>query len=360
MDLDRVRSACDLTESHVRTIAARRRARTWSKGIRRAWPVAGAALAAGLSVLVVFLLRQPHPPVSSVRLVAAETAINAGASDPRVELASTATVLNGMKHARTITLAAFALRGDAQVVRTLESAAGRGARVSVVLARGFGVYSGQNAQTARELAAHGVRVHLVRPSQGHTHIKAAIVDGQVYLSDRNWTSRSADALVIHDSIPGDRILIEKAFLGRSAGNDHLWTRKADALSAEADMLATRHSRRLRVSSESFGGGTEVYRRLMERRKSGDDVLLLVARSEYAHSRPEQEAVSALRQIGVKIRLSSSNEKFAIDGEAVWMGSANATAGLPNQLDFGMVVTSGAIAERLTKQFDREWDRAVAP
>src|ERR1700681_1088878 len=104
MDLDRIRSACDLAESHVRTIAAHRRARIRRKVVSRAWPFAGAALAAGLSVLVVLLSRQYQESVSlPPPLVAAATVSNAESSDRRVELVSMTTVLNGMKRAHTIT-----------------------------------------------------------------------------------------------------------------------------------------------------------------------------------------------------------------------------------------------------------------
>jgi hypothetical protein len=322
-------------------------------------PLIGVVGAVGLAVLILVISQEsrrhalPHP------LVAAARVVNAGPADANVELVSMDTVFDAMRHARTITLAAFSLRRESMVVRTLESASARRARVSVVLARGFGIYARQNSETARELAAHGVRVRILPLSRRPTHIKAAILDGQVYLSDRNWTSRSSEELVIHDSVPGDRVLVERSLLGQSGANGHLWTRKADALLAEAGMLASAHSHRIRVSSESFGLGTPVYRQLVQRKKVGDEVLLLIARSEYARSRVEREAVSRLLVAGVKIRLSSSNEKMAVDGDTVWMGSANATAGVPDQLDFGMVVTSGMIAARLQKQFDEEWERGGA-
>lgn len=293
------------------------------------------------------------PPVAGANGAAA------GARDARIELVRMEAVLDDMRHAKVITLAAFSLRRDSVIVRSLEAASARGSRVSVVLARGFGVYSPQNSETARELAKHAVRVHLVGLSQRPTHIKAAILDGRLYLSDRNWTSRSTDAVVIRDSIPGDRYLIERSFAGQSGANDHLWTRKGEALVAEAGVLATAHSHHVRVASESFGMGTPVYRQLIQRRKRGDAVSLLIARSEYVHGRREKEAAAHLAAAGVEIRLSSTNEKMAIDGATVWIGSANATAGLPEQLEFGMVLTSGTIAEQLQKQFDREWKNAGA-
>jgi hypothetical protein len=374
MDLDRITVSSGLVAANVRQMAKRRIAwerRNAAQGSADAVtsnrPVRRnrAVLAAGILVLVVVvavivvayvragnqalaLLAPNGVPTASVAAVPAE---------PKVDLVDMGTVLFAVGHAKTITLAAFSLRHDATIVRALEAASARGARVSVVLARGFGFYSQQNAETTRELSAHGVRVHRVGFSQRPTHIKAAVLDGQLYLSDRNWTSRSADAIVVHDSIPGDRVLIERSFLGRSAANDHLWTRKADALWAEANMLATAHSRAIRVSTESFGLDTAVYRRLVQRRKAGDDVSLLIARSEYAHNWAEHMAVAPLLAIGVRVRLSSSNEKMAIDGAMVWIGSANATKGLPNQLEFGIVITSSSVAEQLRKQFDEEWKKA---
>jgi phosphatidylserine/phosphatidylglycerophosphate/cardiolipin synthase-like enzyme len=278
----------------------------------------------------------------------------AAQANPQVEIVARRFVFDAITHARTITLAAFSMRANSTIVRRLEAAAGRGARVSVVLSRGFGIYSRGNAETARHLMAHGVRVHLVTQARPGTHIKAAILDGQLYLSDRNWSSRVGDEIVVHDVIPGDRTLIERALLGEARSNDHLWTRKADALVAEAQMLHTVRSRRVRLSSESFSAGTPVYEELLRRQAAGTTVLLLIASSEFRHSHSEQVAITRLTVAGVEVRLSVSNEKMAIDGDHVWIGSANATRGLPNQIEFGMIIGDSAIARRLMNQFDREW------
>lgn len=375
MDLDRIRAACDLVDSHVRLIANRRLARERAtdgaaasavgvvkKGSQIGGILVPAAMIAGLVALglvLAFVLSRGRTQAPSLRPTSAPAFVRAGSAAPKIDLVSARTVLGDITHAKVITLAAFSLQRNAAIVRTLESASDRGARVSVVLARGFGFYSRQNAETMRDLAMHGVRVHIAGVSQHSTHIKAVVLDGRLYLSDRNWTWRSTDAIVISDSLPGDRVLVERSLSGQSGANDHLWTRKADALWAEANVLAVAHSHVIRVSSESFGGGTAVYARLVQRKKAGDEVRLLIAGSEYVRSQAEQRAVSGLLMLGVQIRLSSSNEKMAIDGTSVWMGSANATAGLRNQLDFGMVVSSNSIATRLREQFDHEWKNAAA-
>jgi hypothetical protein len=152
---------------------------------------------------------------------------------------------------------------------------------------------------------------------------------------------------------------QRSLFGQSGANNRLWTRKAAALRAEADMLAVAHSHRIEISSQAFSVATPVFGQLEQRRKAGDEVLLLIGRSEYARSPAAREAAARLAKAGVAIRLSSSNAKMAIDGDTVWIGSANATGSVPDQRDFGMVVTSSAIAAQLRKQFDDEWNKADA-
>jgi hypothetical protein len=56
---------------------------------------------------------------------------------------------------------------------------------------------------------------------------------------------------------------------------------------------------------------------------------------YYRSRREPAELADLAASGVMVRTSNADEKFAVDGDAVWIGSANATHGVPNQIDFGL-------------------------
>ena len=274
-----------------------------------------------------------------------------------IDLRSIDDVFERMRTAHVITLSAFSLSARSLVVERLDAAAARGARVAVALDRGFGFYVPANAIAATVLRAHGVRVHVVGGTHS-THIKAAVLDGETFLSDRNWAAADpAESLVIRDTVAGDRILVERAMLGLTGGNDHLWTRKADALGAEARMLRAGHDRVACVASESFGKGTPVYDALLQIAGGNARVRLLVALSEYRRGDSERRAVAALIARGVEVRLGHADEKFAVNGSHVWIGSANATAGLPDQVDFGIVAADAAIAKTLVDRFDAQWRRA---
>jgi len=290
-------------------------------------------------------------------VLAVAVAAAAPAQNGSLALSSVQAVFDRMSTARTIVVAAFALQPDSPMVAHLLTAADRGARVSVALSRGFGMYVAENAATAAALTARGVRVHVLDFARRPTHLKAAVLDGELYLSDRNWSAGSDEQIVLHDTVPGDRTLVERAILGVPGHNDHLWTKKADALAAEARVLKTRRSHKVRISSESFGPDTPVFDALIARAAAGDTVEVLVAPAEYRQGTLERAALQELRDRGVRVALSSADEKFATDGDAVWLGSANATRGTPNQIDFGLVTIDANVARRLAAQFDVEWRRS---
>jgi phosphatidylserine/phosphatidylglycerophosphate/cardiolipin synthase-like enzyme len=269
-----------------------------------------------------------------------------------IGLVPAGTVFARLRSVRTATVAVYALGPTSNMTSAIVAAADRGAQISVALGRGaFGGAEADNAATAALLAQHRVRVHL---SPTTSHIKAAILDGAVYLSDRNFASSSSETIVVLDTVPGDRELVERAILGQTGGNDHLWTRKADALEAEARVLRARASRSVVVSTESFGAGTSVFAALLERRRAGDRVRLLVGQQEYRDQPTTRHAVAALLAAGVEVRTSAANEKYLVDGNDVWFGSANATRGRPDQVDFGIATQDRNLAIALSSQFDGEW------
>lgn len=322
---------------------------------RLVWILAFVALIIGGSA--VGIAARFHPVLSNLTWTvrpAALVAVPAKTSKLQLELVGVHEIFERIAAAKTITIAAYSLKDTSPIVADLAAAADRGARASVALSRGFGMFVSTNRATAAFLENHHVRVHILESTTESTHVKVAIIDGEVYLSDRNWSPSDTRQIVIHDTVPGDRVLVERAILGDPGQNDHLWMRKADALAAEAEMLHVRHSNLVRVSSESFGPGTPVFDELLARAEAGDHIELLVAPSEYRHTGREQIAVADLQSHGVEVRLSTADEKVAIDGDFVWLGSTNATHGVPNQIDFGMRTSDKEIAHRLTAQFDAEW------
>jgi phosphatidylserine/phosphatidylglycerophosphate/cardiolipin synthase-like enzyme len=258
--------------------------------------------------------------------------------------------------AQTITLSAYTLSPGGKMSAALLAAAARGARVSVALdGSAFGAAARSNAKTVAEFESHGVRVHL---TEQPLHLKAAVIDGAVYLSDRNWSSGHGREVVIRDPYPGDRLLVERAIFGQGGSNDHLWLRKADALAAEARLVAQRASHDVFVESESFGSGTPLFDILLARAREHDSVHLIVAAFEYRRSAAEQRAIAELMREGVNVRVGTSGEKLALDGSNLWIGSANATRGLPNQIDFGFIFHDRDLAAQIRAQYEANWNGAT--
>ncbi len=307
----------------------------------------------------------PQPPIRSMLplLVSLVLAIAAfacpcgarSAVQPEI-LLDVNDVITAVGRAQTVTLSAYTLSLHGKMARALVAAASRGAHVSVALdGSAFGGAERSNALTVAEFRHRGIRVHLTeRP----LHLKAAVVDGAVFLSDRNWSSGRAREVVIHDPYAGDRAIVERAILGNAGSNEHLWLRKADALAAEARLVGGRASHEVLVESESFGAGTPLYDALAARGRARDSVHLIVAAFEYRRSTAEQRAIAQLARDGVTVRIGTNGEKLAIDGSNAWIGSANATRGLPNQVDFGFIFHNREIAAQLRAQYEVNWSRAA--
>ena len=98
--------------------------------------------------------------------------------------------------------------------------------------------------------------------------------------------------------------------------------------------------------------------LTARRARGDRVRLIVAALEERSkgSNAERAALARLAQAGVEVRVGTSGEKIALDGENGWLGSANATRGLADQIDWG-IITQGAMTAALREKFEQNWSAA---
>src|ERR1700733_12212581 len=173
-------------------------------------------------------------------------------------LTTTAAVIGSLASAKNVEVAAYTLGGP--VLRALEGAAERGARVTVRLEEdpygdrrsGLGKL---NARIAAQLRRAGADAALVDP----IHAKTISIDGTLYLDEKNWR---ADDLVLREDDPREAAAIPM--------------RKSEALAQEARLLAgAQSSDGVIAESESFGAGNDVYAALQRLGRAGVAPRLLV-------------------------------------------------------------------------------------
>lgn len=257
-------------------------------------------------------------------------------------------------------MCAYALAPGGAVVRALETAADRGARVAVRLERhptfGHAAPVGDARGVAVELAAHGVVVTTSAPGDPPGHLKAAIVDGRAFLDDRNWATNGPETIVCDDDVR-DIAAIGVAIAGGAPlppGTD-LALEKNAALALEAEAIRAASGDRIDVATESFGG-CAISAAIAARARAGTSVRLEVnARAlEDDRSGRERSLVHHLAEAGVEIRAVANDEKFALLGDRLWVGSANATFTPGTMSDWGAIVCDHAIAAGLAATFARAW------
>jgi phosphatidylserine/phosphatidylglycerophosphate/cardiolipin synthase-like enzyme len=265
-------------------------------------------------------------------------------SDDDVQLVTLPVVVSCVAHAHDVTISAYTLAPTSRVGRALIQAARAGATVSLVL-DGQGLAGANRSNEASAAAYSAARVR-VRLTDYKLHMKAIVVDGaSVFVSDRNWSSSGSSVIF---ALPlATRMQVERAILGQPTSNGTFATRKSDALSLEAALLAQRRSHVVLIETESFSRSV-VSNVIEQRARAGDDVTLVVAESEYRQSRKEQQTLSELAQAGVHVFLGKSDEKIAIDGSAGFAGSANQTAGWGDQVDWGIVFANPEVLATLAQ------------
>jgi len=295
---------------------------------------------------------------ASVFLALSAISHNAAEAALGIDLVPISYVFDGIASAKNVLVTAYTLSPESDMVRRLLLAAHHGAHVSVGLdATAFESAATANDTLASTLELSNIEVHKIPTS----HIKAVVLDNVIYLSDRNWPASDNQQVVVRDTLASDRRILETAiFGGRLGANDHLWTKKADALKAEAAVISARTSDEIDVETETFGAGTPVFEAIGARAAGGDHVKLLVASSDYARSSIARRAIANLQARHVEVRLTNANEKFAIEGYNCWVGSANATRDLTSQIEFGMAFRDAGMATTLHGQFVREWSTASDP
>ncbi|HTJ25615.1 MAG TPA: hypothetical protein VMA36_05550 [Candidatus Limnocylindria bacterium] len=233
----------------------------------------------------------------------------------------------------------------------LIAAARRGAYVTVTLEAApyddpDGDLARRNAATARSLRDAGAQVRLLGRDEPAFHLKAAVCDGVAYLDDRNW--RTQGDTIVRDDDGEDVSLVRAALEGRGGGDDTLATRKDLALAREAALIDAARGVPVVVATESFGAGT-ISAALLRHAAAGAPTTLFVA----PHG-ANRAFLARLARAGVTVRTANANEKFALAGDAVWLGSANATyagGAFGDQTDWGLVARDPALVAAIRARLD---------
>ena len=270
--------------------------------------------------------------------------------------------VNALKGAQNSVDMSSYLMPKGPVLDALVNAAKHGAQVHLTLAGDSFANSMPDIKKANDYAAMvlrkaGATVDF-NTGQGGTplHMKACVIDGQTgYLNERNWPNDGKDDIVkITD--PQDLKVVQAGVGQKAATSAHLSSDKDTALQMEADTIA-KGSGPLRVETESFGPG-KVADAIMARAKAGDNVELIVVKSDVgAQSLAE---LQALAKAGVAIRLNegTGGEKMALQAGQGWVGSANATEGRPHTIDWGMQTTNQSTLSQLSTHFNDQWSNST--
>jgi phosphatidylserine/phosphatidylglycerophosphate/cardiolipin synthase-like enzyme len=275
-------------------------------------------------------------------------------ADP--QLVSLNAVIARIGQAHAVVASAYTLSPRSRMGAALMSAARNRAPVTLIL-DGEGLVQANNAnrEAARTFMTAGVQLRL---TGYRLHMKAIIIDeSRVFVSDRNWTTTGANSLIL--ALPSAATTqVLQAIYGVPTSNGQFATRKSDAIALEANMLSQRRSHTVLVETESFSP-SRVSAILAQRARLGDDVTLVVGLKEYRSSGQERAELAELGRLGVHVFAASSNQKIATDGSASFCGSSNLTEGWGDQVDWGIVITTKALAATLSQQVRRDATIGIA-
>jgi phosphatidylserine/phosphatidylglycerophosphate/cardiolipin synthase-like enzyme len=274
-----------------------------------------------------------------------------------VRFAAPSEVFGRIAGASRVALSAYTLEPRGEMVRALDAAASRGARVSATLEGFSGRADARDLRrvalaNARDLRAHGVRVRLGTGGRDAVHLKAAVVDGTAFLDDRNWAARGETIVATTD--PGEVGAVRDAIDGRPRDAGALATDKRSALEREAEAIR-RGGDHVDLETESFGPGI-VATALRERAAGGAHVRLLVNDhiASETRARGERALLRELARAGVEVHVSCASEKLCVAGDRGWVGSANATSAGEPMTDWGLTVEDPSLLGTLATTFERNW------
>ncbi|MEO9264269.1 MAG: hypothetical protein ABI282_09250 [Candidatus Baltobacteraceae bacterium] len=285
-------------------------------------------------------------------------------------LSSTTDVVAAVRSARDVSLAAYILR-PGPVESALVDAARHGARVRVRLeGQPFGDVRGDlaagNRRAIEELRSAGADARLAHEpgsAEPPLHLKALVTGDAVYLDDRNWAG-DGEETIVRDTFSQDRRMVADAIAGKADPPSPFFAaEKHDALASAARLLDSCTKRDdVALESESFGAYNSTYYALDDLAKRGCAPRILIADREFESNPKERAAVEALERDGADVRITASDEKFALVGNRAWIGSANATAAFdrPDQLDWSVRTDNAAIVARERVVFEKRWQSAQRP
>ncbi|HTV92013.1 MAG TPA: phospholipase D-like domain-containing protein [Verrucomicrobiae bacterium] len=284
-------------------------------------------------------------------------------------LSSTAELLSSIERARDVSLIAYTLP-QGRVLDGLAAAAKAGTHVRVRL-EGYiykddGGVTAANAAAIAELRAVGADAQFVHPDQhapdAMLHCKAALIDGELFLDDRNWPDDGADTILRDDFSRDARIVADAVAEREDAPTPFFAVAKRESLASEARLLnEARRGDDVIVESESFGANNRVYAALDALGRAGAHARLLVSARDMQGNVNEQGALRKLSADGVIVRVCDADEKFAVvRGSRGWIGSANATAAFdhPDQFDWGARTDAPAILAHVRRTFEERWQHAA--
>jgi phosphatidylserine/phosphatidylglycerophosphate/cardiolipin synthase-like enzyme len=259
-----------------------------------------------------------------------------------LKLSSIDAVVARIARANEVVAQAYTLHGP--VLRALETAARRGARVVVELERQpfddpNGGLARENRRVASQLRSAGAEARLGDP----IHAKTIEVDGTLYLDEKNWGRHD---VVVREAGSGGAIPMTKR----------------QALAAEAKLLDGAGARDgVVVESESFGCCNPVYGALAALGLAGAAPRLLVSERDLRNNARERGALARLARCGVRVRVCSDSAKLAAAGDHAWLGSANATyaGGRWNMTDWGASTGDAAIVRSVRTRLEAQWKAAKA-
>lgn len=286
-----------------------------------------------------------------------------------ITLSSTAELLAALQHARNVTLTAYTLE-PGSVLDGLTRAARSGAHVTVRL-EGYiykddGTVGAANAAAVEQLRSAGADAQLVHPAKDSRdamlHAKTAVVDGTLFLDDRNWPDDGGDTIV-RDDFARDAEIALDASNGRADPPTTFYSiAKRESLASEARLIdEARSGDDVILESESFGASNRVFTALEAAVERGARVRVLVNRRDLQGNANEAAAIAALRADGADVRACDGDEKFAIvDGMRGWIGSTNVTAAFdrPDQLDWGMRTDAPSVVAHERDAFETRWRSAI--
>lgn len=279
-----------------------------------------------------------------------------------IAITSTSAVLRALGTAKQVTFSAYILRRGGTMARALEAAAKRGAQVHVRLDGyvfgGNAAAASMNEATVEALQALHADAQIVHRSDGDgpdLHAKAAVCDGVAYLDDCNWT-KSGDT-VIRDDARSHVRAIQRAVLDREcASAGPLSLTKGDALAAEARTIcAGARTGSVDLESEELGSSA-ISKMLRQLASEGVCCHVLISEPAFKEHSATHKAALSLQKAGVDVRTVRSSEKFAIDGDRVWIGSANPTPTYrdANCVEWSLTTSAQKIGHALRARFNAHW------